>query len=117
MVFSSLLFLFRFLPAVLLLYYIAPRKIRNLVLFLFSLLFYAWGKKNLSGDKIREARLKQRLSQSDLAAKVQIAGVTLERDSISRIEIGTRFVTDYELKIFAKVLHVNVEWLLEETEE
>lgn len=60
------------------------------------------GKKNLSGDKIREARLKQRLSQSDLAAKVQIAGVTLERDSISRIEIGTRFVTDYELKIFAK---------------
>lgn len=73
------------------------------------------GKKNLSGDKI--ARLKQRLSQSDLAAKVQIAGVTLERDSISRIEIGTRFVTDYELKIFAKVLHVNVEWLLEETEE
>ena len=36
------------------------------------------GKKNLSGDKIREARLKQRLSQSDLAAKVQIAGVTLE---------------------------------------
>lgn len=52
-----------------------------------------------------------------LAAKVQIAGVTLERDSISRIEIGTRFVTDYELKIFAKVLHVNVEWLLEETEE
>ena len=70
------------------------------------------GKKNRSGDKIREARLKQRLSQSDLAA-----GVTLERDSISRIEIGTRFVTDYELKIFAKVLHVNVEWLLEETEE
>ena len=44
MVFSSLLFLFRFLPAVLLLYYIAPRKIRNLVLFLFSLLFYAWGE-------------------------------------------------------------------------
>lgn len=44
MVFSSLLFLFRFLPAVLLLYYIAPRKIRNLVLLLFSLLFYAWGE-------------------------------------------------------------------------
>jgi transcriptional regulator with XRE-family HTH domain len=66
------------------------------------------GKKNLCGDKIREARLKQRLSQSDLAAKIQIEGVTLERDSISRIEIGTRFVTDYELKIFARVLRVNV---------
>lgn len=74
------------------------------------------GKKNLCGDRIREARLKQRLSQSDLAAKIQVEGVTLERDSISRIEIGTRFVTDYELKIFARVLRVNVEWLLEETE-
>lgn len=44
MVFSSLLFLFRFLPVVLLLYYIAPKKIRNLVLFIASLLFYAWGE-------------------------------------------------------------------------
>ncbi|MDY3920439.1 MAG: MBOAT family O-acyltransferase [Candidatus Limivivens sp.] len=44
MVFSSLLFLFRFLPAVFLLYYIAPRRLRNLVLFLCSLFFYAWGE-------------------------------------------------------------------------
>lgn len=72
------------------------------------------GKKNLCGDRIREARQKERLSQSDLAAKIQIAGVTMERDSISRIEIGTRFVADYELKVFAKVLNVTVDWLLEE---
>lgn len=44
MIFSSLLFLFRFLPAVLLCYYIVPRSLRNLVLFLFSLVFYAWGE-------------------------------------------------------------------------
>ena len=44
MVFSSLLFLFRFLPAVLILYYIAPRKLRNVILLLFSLFFYAWGE-------------------------------------------------------------------------
>ncbi len=44
MIFSSLLFLFRFLPAVLICYYIVPRPVRNLVLFLFSLLFYAWGE-------------------------------------------------------------------------
>jgi len=66
------------------------------------------GKKNLCGNRIREARLKQSISQSDLAARVQIEGITLERDSISRIEIGTRFVTDYELKIFAKVLQTNI---------
>lgn len=44
MVFSSLLFLFRFLPLVLVLYYIAPRPLKNLVLFILSLLFYAWGE-------------------------------------------------------------------------
>ena len=43
MIFSSLLFLFRFLPAVLVLYYLAPRPLRNLVLLLCSLVFYAWG--------------------------------------------------------------------------
>ncbi|MCC8051127.1 MAG: MBOAT family protein [Clostridiales bacterium] len=44
MVFSSLLFLFRFLPAVLLCYYLVPRPLRNFVLFLFSMIFYAWGE-------------------------------------------------------------------------
>ena len=44
MVFSSLLFLFFFLPAVLVLYYCAPRRFRNLILFIMSLFFYAWGE-------------------------------------------------------------------------
>ena len=44
MVFSSLLFLFIFLPSFLVLYYLCPSKLRNLTLFVFSLLFYAWGE-------------------------------------------------------------------------
>ena len=44
MVFSSLLFLLRFLPTVLLAYYIAPKKCKNFVLFVSSLIFYAWGE-------------------------------------------------------------------------
>jgi len=44
MVFSSLLFLFYFLPVVLGLYYLAPRRYKNLVLFVCSLFFYAWGE-------------------------------------------------------------------------
>ena len=44
MIFSSLLFLFRFLPAVLLLYFLAPKPARNFVLLLVSLVFYAWGE-------------------------------------------------------------------------
>ncbi|HJC01584.1 MAG TPA: helix-turn-helix domain-containing protein [Candidatus Gemmiger stercoripullorum] len=70
------------------------------------------GKKNISGDRIRQARQKRRLSQTDLAARMQVAGVIIERDSISRIEIGTRFVPDYELPVFARILGVSVPWLL-----
>lgn len=44
MVFSSLLFLLRFCPAALLLYYVVPGRFRNFVLFAVSLFFYAWGE-------------------------------------------------------------------------
>ena len=44
MVFSTVLFLFRFLPIALLLYYLAPPKLKNTVLFVCSLVFYSWGE-------------------------------------------------------------------------
>ena len=44
MVFSSLLFLYVFLPIALFLYYISPEKIKNFTLFILSLIFYAWGE-------------------------------------------------------------------------
>ncbi|MBU5255420.1 MBOAT family O-acyltransferase [Tissierella praeacuta] len=44
MVFSSILFLFYFLPVVLTIYFISPKKYRNFILFLSSLLFYSWGE-------------------------------------------------------------------------
>jgi len=70
------------------------------------------GKKNICGERVHEARTRQHLTQNDLAAQLQIAGITIERDSISRIEIGTRFVADYELRELAKLLNVSVDWLL-----
>lgn len=70
------------------------------------------GKKNISGPRIHEARVRKRLSQSDLAAKMQLEGIIIERDSISRIETGARFIPDYELPVYAKVLDVSIEWLL-----
>ena len=69
------------------------------------------GRKNLCGDRVREARARLNITQADLAARLQVAGVIMERDSVSRIEIGTRFVTDYELVVFSNVLGVSLEWL------
>ena len=72
------------------------------------------GKKNISGDRIHQARTTLRLSQAELAARMQVKGAILEREAISKIETGDRFVTDYELKTFAQVLGVSVNWLLED---
>ncbi len=69
------------------------------------------GRKNLCGDRVKEARARRKITQEDLAARLQIEGVTMERDSVSRIEIGTRFVTDYELVVLSRVLGVSMEWL------
>lgn len=44
MVFSSILFIFRFMPAAFLIYYLTPRKFKNAVLFIMSLIFYSWGE-------------------------------------------------------------------------
>ena len=70
------------------------------------------GKKNICGERVKEARKKLKITQSDLAARLQIEGVNIERDSVSRIEIGTRFVADYELIVLCKILNVSADYLL-----
>ncbi len=70
------------------------------------------GRKNICGEKLRQARQIRHLTQSDLAARLQVEEVILERDSISRIEAGTRFVADFELLVLSKVLCVDIKWLL-----
>lgn len=74
--------------------------------------FLFHGKKNICGDRIRMARLEKRLSQTDLASLLQLQGVPAERDIISRMEMGDRLVTDYEVVTIAEVLDVPVLWLL-----
>ncbi|MBE6604518.1 MAG: helix-turn-helix transcriptional regulator [Ruminococcaceae bacterium] len=70
------------------------------------------GSKNICGMRVKEQRNRLKLSQENLAAKLQIEGVMIERDSISRIEIGTRFVADYELLALCKALGVAPSYLL-----
>ncbi len=70
------------------------------------------GKKNISGERIKIARTKRKITQADLAARLQVNEIIIERDSISRIEIGTRFVTDYEIAAISEILNVNPLWLL-----
>ncbi len=70
------------------------------------------GNKNVCGPRVKEMRKKLGLSQATLAARLQVEGVNIERDSVSRIEMGTRFVADYELVALCKILGVSSEYLL-----
>ena len=70
------------------------------------------GSKNICGIRVKEARKKAKLSQQELAAKLQVANINIERDSVSRIEIGTRFVADYEIAALSKILKVSPSFLL-----
>lgn len=71
------------------------------------------GKANIVGKKIYEFRKQQRLSQEELAAKMQLKNIEISQKVISRIEKQERFVTDYELLIFSQVLGVSIYDLLE----
>lgn len=70
------------------------------------------GARNVSGERIREQRLKRRLSQSALAAKMQTEGAVIDQDAISRIESGSRLVTDYELLVLTKIFGVSSDYLI-----
>ena len=71
------------------------------------------GVKNISGERIYQARTSRHMTQQELAAKMQVEGVTIEREAISKIETGDRLVTDYELLAFARVFRVSLNWLVE----
>lgn len=65
-------------------------------------------KCNICGDNIRLIRTKKKVTQTDLAARLQVRGVQLNQNSICRIEKGKRVVADYELLIIADALGVSV---------
>ena len=70
------------------------------------------GTCNCSGKRIHAARAKRGWSQEQLAAKLQLEGLDLYPQAISRIESGKRVVPDYELPFYANALGVRVLWLL-----
>jgi transcriptional regulator with XRE-family HTH domain len=75
-------------------------------------------RRNIIGERVRIARerVKPIITQADLAARLQVEGLHLERVTISKIETGYREVTDVEVRAIAKALGISVSWLLGEDE-
>ena len=68
-------------------------------------------KKNIIGERIREARIKAGLSQEELSARLELVPVYICRGSLSRIETGDRTVTDLEIDAISKILRVSLDYL------
>lgn len=67
--------------------------------------------KNLIGTRLAKARKSASLTQLDLSCKVS-AFTPIDRSGVAKIENGLRCVYDYELVAIARVLGVEVGWLL-----
>lgn len=70
--------------------------------------------RNIIGQRIQEARQLNKLTQEDLAVKLQILGLPHTRNTIAKIESGFRQITDIEIKAISEVLGVSIDWLFEE---
>lgn len=70
-------------------------------------------KMNMVGENVKRFRKKQKLSQQKLSDKLELLGVYICRGSVSRVEDGSRTVTDIELFALAKVLNVSINELFD----
>lgn len=70
------------------------------------------GKNNICGTQVALLRKKMDLSQRELADKLQLLGLDVDKNAIQRIESGQRFVTDIEIVFLSKALNATVNILL-----
>lgn len=72
------------------------------------------GKKNLISLQLQLMRVRCDVSQEELAARMQVLGVSITQQAISLIECNKRTVTDFELACFCKALKCSERDLLQD---
>ena len=70
------------------------------------------GLNNICGKNIAHFRTELKISQRELADRMQLVGVDIDKNAVQRIECGRRFVTDIELVAFSTVFGVSMEELV-----
>lgn len=66
------------------------------------------GNRNIISQTVRRHREKMKLSQTELAAKMQVLGVAIDQQMISKIESNTRIVKDFELLALSCILKIDL---------
>lgn len=76
--------------------------------------WYDEQRKNICGLRIRQLRKQQKITQKKLSIMAQLAGYDfITETAIIKLELGTRFIPDYEVGIFADLLGTTPEYLLQ----
>ena len=70
------------------------------------------GRNNICGVKVAILRKGLKISQRELADRLQVIDLDIDKNAVQRIESGQRFVTDIELIALSKVFSVPIEELL-----
>jgi len=72
------------------------------------------GRKNIIGERVYQARNASLppCTQQELSDRLARVSVTVSRSGVAKIESGERSVYDFEVRAFAEVLGVSVDWLL-----
>ncbi len=74
-------------------------------------------RKNIIGSRVRQARRELRITQMELAAQLQLFGITIDRSGVAKLETGRRPASDIEIATIARVLKVTIPWLFEGSDD
>ena len=74
------------------------------------------GLNNVCGRNIAKLRTELKLSQRELADRLQLVGIDIDKNAIQRIECGKRFVTDIEIVSISRIFSVEYKDILEPQE-
>ncbi len=67
--------------------------------------------RNIIGKNIKKIRKSKGITQEDLAARLNVQGLSLDRTMVSKIESQSRVILDFEIKAIAKALGVSIDFL------
>lgn len=71
------------------------------------------GRNNICGGNVALLRKRMKISQRELADRLQLAGLDVDKNAVQRIEAGKRFVTDIDILALTKVLNCDFKDLLD----
>ncbi len=72
-------------------------------------------RKNIVGLRVRKARKALNITQMELAARLQLLDITIDRSGIAKLEGGSRPVSDIEVAAISGILKVSILWLYEDS--